>query len=261
MLAFHIALYAIIGTCFAFSVIELGLCAYVVAVYTGSRTESYYDFIAGNEVSRTVHVSTPGILAFLVFSAVWSMLVSVVGLALPRLLTSKGKATVKSNNMLGVIFTVLYGVTWVFWLACFADIAANLDGITSYNDYLNAVIAFAVLLWLLFMALFILSILALCGVLFSDWLGYQSMRNAEAGHAPQEVREAGLPAHDATAHDVPTSTVPAPPPSELSIRNRDAEATHNQTISSTHSVSSPSAITSVELSGDSAVHPSHMSHA
>ena len=150
MLALHIALYAITGTCFAFSVIELGLCAYVVAVFTGSRTESYYDFLTGNEVSQTVHVSTPGILAFLVFSAVWSMLVSVVGLGLPSLLTSKGKATVKLNSILGVIFAVLYGVTWVFWLACFADIAANLDGITSYNDYLNAVIAFAVLLWYIY---------------------------------------------------------------------------------------------------------------
>ena len=118
------------------------------------------------------------------------------------------------------------------------------------------------------MALFILSILALCGVLFSDWLGYQSMRNTEAGDAPQEVREAGLPvhdvpAHDATAHGVPTGTVPPPPPSELSIRDRDrdAESMHNQTISSTHSISSPSGITSVELSGDSAIHTSHMSHA
>jgi hypothetical protein len=111
------------------------------------------------------------------------------------------------------------------------------------------------------MALFILSILALCGVLFSDWLGYQSMRNTEAGDAPQEVREASLPAHNAATHDMPTSTVPAPPPSELSSRDPGAEAMHKETISSTHSISSPSAITSVELSGDSAVHPYQAGHA
>jgi hypothetical protein len=149
MLALHIALYAIIGTCFAFSVVELGLCAYVVSVYSGDRTESYYDFVTGNRVSETVHVNTPEILSFLIFSAVWSMLVSVAGLGLPSLLAGKGKATLKLNGVLGVILATLYGITWVFWLACFADIAANLNGATSYNNYLNAVIAFAVLLWYL----------------------------------------------------------------------------------------------------------------
>lgn len=129
------------------------------------------------------------------------------------------------------------------------------------------------------MALFILTILALCGVLFSDWLGYQSMRNTEAGDTPQEVREAGLPAHkvpahevpayevpayevpahQATAHEVPSSTVPAPPPSELSSPDGDVEAMHSQTISSSQSISSPSGITSFELSGDSTFHKSHVS--
>lgn len=86
------------------------------------------------------------------------------------------------------------------------------------------------------------------------------MRKTQAVDAP-ETREAGLATREAgpAAQDVPASTVPAPAPSELSTR--DAEAMHNQPISRAHSTSSPSAIASVELSGDSAVHSHHGSHA
>ena len=146
MLALHIALYALLGTCFLFSVVELGLCAYVASVWSGTRSVGYYEPFAGY-VSKNVDVSTPGILAFLIFSACWSILVAVAAVVLPWFYTGKGFVTAKLNAILGVVFAVVYFVTWVFWLACFADIASMLGGFTSYNNYLNAVIAFAVLLW------------------------------------------------------------------------------------------------------------------
>ncbi|KAJ5201368.1 uncharacterized protein N7498_006031 [Penicillium cinerascens] len=252
MLALHTALYALVGTCFLFSVVELGLCAYIASVWSGTRSVGYDDLFAGY-VPKNVDVSTPGILTFLIFSACWSILVAVAALVLPWFYTSKGFVTAKLNAILGIVFAVVYFVTWVFWLACFADIASMLGGFTSYNNFLNAVIALAVLLWFLFLDLFILSILALCGVLVSDRAGYQSMRKTQVVDAP-ETREAG-PA----AQDMPASTVPAPAPSELSTR--EVEAMHNQPVSRAHSTSSPSAIASVELSGDSAIHSHHASHA
>lgn len=101
---------------------------------------------------------------------------------------------------------------------------------------------------LLFLALFILSVLSLCGVLVSDWVGYQSMRKSQAV-------KASAPANDP---EVPMSTHPVAPPSELSTR--DAEPLHDQPNTQSLSASSPSAIASAELSGDS-VHDHHASKA
>lgn len=104
---------------------------------------------------------------------------------------------------------------------------------------------------LLFVALFILSVLAICGVLVSEWPGYQSMRKNHEATAP---RATNAPVTNAPAHDVPMSTTPVAP-SELSTH--DAEALHNQPHSQPHSTSSPSAIASVELSGDSVPREHH----
>jgi hypothetical protein len=91
---------------------------------------------------------------------------------------------------------------------------------------------------LLFTALFILTILTLCGVLASEWAGYQSLRKSQAADVPAG---AGPP-----AHDVPMSMTPvvASDPS-----TQDAEALHNQP--QLHDASSPSAGQSAELSGES----------
>ncbi|KAJ5778763.1 hypothetical protein N7520_002009 [Penicillium odoratum] len=246
MIAFHIALYAILATSLVFAIIELGLCAYVASVWGGTREELYYDSYGDLEYGD-VNISIPGILAFLIFTSCWTMLVTPGGVLLSWFYTRKG-ATGKISTILGVVFSVVYFITMVFWLACFADIASDLDGYTSHNDYLNAVIAFAVLLWLLFLALFILSVLSLCGVLVSDWVGYQSMR--------KQGDRATEPAPAAT--EVPMSTNPVASPSELSTR--DAETLHDQPNNHSHSVSSPSAMASVELSADT-IHDHQASHA
>lgn len=146
MLVLHIALYCLIGACLVFSIVELGLSAYVASVWSGTRSVGYYDLYQGY-VYNNVHVSTPGILDFLIFSAVWSMLASAAALVLPWFYTRKGLVSATLNTVLGVTFAIVYFVTWVFWLACFADIESMLGGAISSNDYLNAVIAFAILLW------------------------------------------------------------------------------------------------------------------
>ncbi|KAJ5658899.1 hypothetical protein N7507_005350 [Penicillium longicatenatum] len=249
MIAFHIALYAILATSLVFAIIELGLCAYVATFYGGTYQELYYNAY-GSYGYKNVKTSTPPILAFLIFSACWTILITTGGVALSWFYTRKGVSG-KISTILGIVFTLVYFVTMVFWLACFADIASYLGGFVSFNDYFNAVIAFAVLLWLLFLALFILSVLALCGVLVSDWVGYQSMRKSQADKAPVTSAPAADP-------EVPMSTNPVAPPSELSTR--DAEHLHDQPNSQSISASSPSAIASVELSGDS-VHDHHASKA
>ncbi|CEJ54987.1 hypothetical protein PMG11_01271 [Penicillium brasilianum] len=200
MLALHIVLYVLLGTALVFAIVELGLTAYVASIWTGDRETYTWDPYQGY-VYTTVHYSAPGILVFIIFSAVWTILVSAAALILPWFYTRKGAVTRKLNTFLGVSFIVVYFVTFVFWLACFADIEADLGGATSYSDYLNAVIAFAILLWLIFLALFIVAILAVSGVLFSDWAGYQSMKK-RAVDPEQPQTSTVLP----PAHDVPIAT-------------------------------------------------------
>lgn len=145
MIALHIALYTILATSLVFAVIELGLCAYVATFYGGTYQKYYYN-ASGGYSYQDVKVSTPSIVAFLIFSAVWTILITPGGVVLSWFYTRKGVSE-KISTILGIVFAVVYFVTMVFWLACFADIASYLDGFTSFNDYYNAVIAFAVLLW------------------------------------------------------------------------------------------------------------------
>lgn len=145
MIALHIALYTILATSLVFAIIELGLCAYVATFYGGTYQEYSYN-ASGGYSYQDVKVSTPSIVAFLIFSAVWTILITLGGVVLSWFYTRKGVSE-KISTILGIVFAVVYFVTMVFWLACFADIASYLDGFTSFNDYYNAVIAFAVLLW------------------------------------------------------------------------------------------------------------------
>lgn len=146
MLALDIALWALLGTCLAFSIIELGLAAYVASIWDGTQRAPYWDPYQGY-VYSSFHVETPGIVDFLLFSACWSILASVAAVVLPWFYTRKGPASAQLNTILGVASSVVFFITSVFWLACFADIASLLAGEISTSDYLNAVIAFAVLLW------------------------------------------------------------------------------------------------------------------
>lgn len=146
MLSLHLALYALSGSCLAFSIIELGLSGNLATIWGGTRQVPYWDPYNGYKY-RSVHVATPGIVDFLIFSACWSILATIAALVLPWFYTRKGLVNTMLSTILGVALAVVYFVTSVFWLACFADIASLLGGLTSSSDSLNAVIAFAVLLW------------------------------------------------------------------------------------------------------------------
>ncbi|KAJ6151682.1 hypothetical protein N7470_006810 [Penicillium chermesinum] len=244
MLPLHIALYSLLATALAFAIIELGLTAYVTsAISDYSREElfrRYWDYSYSYW-----HVSTPSILIFLLFTSCWTILASAGALAAPWVFGRRGVSS-KLNKILSVSLAAVYFVTMVFWLAAFADFVSYFDG-NFFSDYLSAIVAFAVLDWLLFLALFIVTILALCGVLVSDWPGYHSFRGAHT------QKEKSAPADASAApHDVPMSTNPVAP-SELS--SRDTEALHDQPHTRAFSPSSRSAVTSAELSGD--VSPDH----
>ncbi|KAJ5355584.1 hypothetical protein N7517_010193 [Penicillium concentricum] len=199
MLALSIVLYALLGTSLVFAIIELGLSAFIAAAYSGTQEIATWSAYSGYSYGQ-VNVKPPAILVFLVFSSVWTILVTVAALVLPWYYTRKGFVSAKLNTVLAAAFVAIYFVTMVFWLACFADLASLLGGGTSTNPYYNAVLAFGVLLWLLFVALVVFTILAMCGVLVSDWAGYQSLR-----------KENGVGAQQTTAgpaHEVPMTEQP-----------------------------------------------------
>lgn len=146
MLAFKITLSALLALGLACSIAELGLTAYVATIWGRSRQIPYWDPYQGF-VYKSFHVDTPGIVNFLLFAAAWSVLASMAAILLPLFYTSKGAVSPTANSILGVTFSFVFLATSVFWIAGFADIESLLGGGTSYNDYLNAVIALAVVLW------------------------------------------------------------------------------------------------------------------
>ncbi|CAG8184981.1 unnamed protein product [Penicillium olsonii] len=195
----NIILYTLLGTSFVFAIVELGLSAFVV-----SATTQQYD-----AWGYSVKVKAPAIVAFMVFASLWTMIITVAALVLPWYYTRKGSVTPKLNTVLAASFVAGYFVTMVFWLAAFADLATYLDYIS--NEYYDAMVAFAVLLWLLFLALLVFTILAMCGVMASDWAGYQPVKKNKT-NAPAEP-----------AHDLPMSTYSATPVAPFVVSSSDAE--------------------------------------
>ncbi|EAW20243.1 uncharacterized protein NFIA_098740 [Aspergillus fischeri NRRL 181] len=171
---------ALLGVAFVFAVIELGLGGHIASVSTGSRKIPVYDSSSSWGYSyKTIKFSVPGIVAFQIFTAVWTMLVSVAAFLLPWFFRVKAAPGTRLNTIITGALGGVYFVTMVFWLACFADIAAKLDGLGATSDYYNAVIAFAVLSWLLFVALFVIVVLAMLGILECDAPGFAGMRKRE----------------------------------------------------------------------------------
>ncbi|KAJ5340081.1 hypothetical protein N7541_012043 [Penicillium brevicompactum] len=181
----NIILYALLGTSFVLGVVELGLSAFVVSAFDNTTQE--YDTWGGYV---NVKVKAPAIVDFIVFSSLWTMLITVAALVVPWFYTRKGSVTPKLNTVLAASFVATYFVTMVFWLAAFADLATYLDYVS--NDYYNAMIAFAVLLWLLFVALLVFTILAMCGVMASNWAGYQPVRKNKSNAPTEPVNDLSM---------------------------------------------------------------------
>ncbi|KAF4208109.1 hypothetical protein CNMCM8980_007424 [Aspergillus fumigatiaffinis] len=171
---------ALLGVAFVFAVIELGLGGHIASVSTGSRKIPVYDSSSSWGYSyKTIKFSVPGIVAFQIFTAVWTMLVSVAAFLLPWFLRVKAAPGTRLHTIITGALGGVYFMTMVFWLACFADIAAKLGGLGASSDYYNAVIAFAVLSWLLFVALFVIVVLAVLGILECDAPGFAGMRKRQ----------------------------------------------------------------------------------
>ncbi|CAG8891661.1 unnamed protein product [Penicillium nalgiovense] len=132
MMALSIILCLLLGTSLAFAIVELGLSAFIAAAYSGTQRVTTWSAYSGYSY-RQVDVDPPAILVFLVFSSVWTILVTVAALVLPWYYNRKGFVSAKLNTVLAAIFVALYFVTMVFWLACFADLATLLGGATSVN--------------------------------------------------------------------------------------------------------------------------------
>ncbi|KAJ9308224.1 hypothetical protein DTO217A2_2206 [Paecilomyces variotii] len=182
MLALHIALYALLGASLAFAVIELGLSAHIASLYDHIPVPEY-DYYNGYTY-EVVDIKPPPILDFIIFSSAWSVLITGVAFFLPFFYRQK-ENTLTTNKWISIGLVAMYFVTCVFWLASFAYIEWLLGGYSSGSSYLDAMIAFAILLWLSFMALFILTIIAICGVLKSDLPGYMPFKiaNVDAAHS------------------------------------------------------------------------------
>ncbi|KAH1593355.1 hypothetical protein KXW31_003772 [Aspergillus fumigatus] len=145
---------ALLGVAFVFAVIELGLGGHIASISTGSRKIPFYDPSSSWGYSyKTIKYSVPGIVAFQIFTSVWTMLVSVAAFLLPWFLRVKAAPGTRLNTIITGALGGAYFVTMVFWLA------------------------------LLFVALFVIVVLAILGILECDAPGYAGMRKRAATQA------------------------------------------------------------------------------
>ncbi|KAK6815514.1 hypothetical protein RU639_008738 [Aspergillus parasiticus] len=181
--------FVLLSTTFVFAVVELGLTGHLVSYFSQSSKEYRYDPSRNGYTSQTVTVAVPPILAFILFNSVWTMLVSVATAIIPWVFRSKADTNAAFNKLITIGLLGLYFVTTVFWLASFADMAARLSYAAGKSDYVNAIIAFAVLIWFLFCALTLVVVLGICGVLKSDLPGYKPLGKQDPpATAPQSTQ-------------------------------------------------------------------------
>lgn len=144
MLILSLILLSLLSTAVVFSIVELGLVAYGVWGFSQTVEVSY---LCGFEVcDKSVKGTVPDVVAFLMFCAVWSTLASAAALGGPLYLHSRNGH--HHNRWLAPGLIVLHFLTWIFWLAGFADLA-NIIG-TYGTPIMNAVLAFAILNWYVF---------------------------------------------------------------------------------------------------------------
>lgn len=218
----HTALCALLGAAWAFAIIELGLSAYVV---------SLFDSIGqlGGELGLQglygLNISKPPITSFSVFASVWTILVSVGALVAAWFFPRRASVSRNLNKTLALTLIALYFITMACWLGTFADYAVHTGGAFYMSADLNAILAFGVLLWsarchtllsvltafrLIFLALLTLTVLAVTGVLHSDWPGYSSFREHSGAH-PEVEPEIKPDAEPRTLGDAPAPQITEAP--------------------------------------------------
>ena len=118
-----------------FSIIELGLSAYIISVLDTYSTYNGY----GNIV--------PGWLAFLLFASLWTIVRTLFRLIrlIRRTKRSAYDAGSQPAKWVPILTLVINAVTMIFWLAGFAAYASLLGGFAPTGIY-GALLAFAVML-------------------------------------------------------------------------------------------------------------------
>jgi ABC-type multidrug transport system fused ATPase/permease subunit len=178
MTLFSTIMLSLLGFGLASSIVELGLDAYGVWFYGRSVTYEYY---CGYSIcDETYKGKVPDVISFLMFTAVWSTLATAVAIGLP--LHYHKRDAHHHNKWLAPTLIVLYFLTWVFWLAGFAYLA-YLVGSAS-TGIIAAILAFAVINWLLYTAIFILSFLAIFDIMQGEWPGYLVMKGRHSSDGP-----------------------------------------------------------------------------
>lgn len=126
-----LAILGLLGTILVFSIIELGLSAWAVSVTDGRSVYGY-------------RYSAPGEYGFLVFASLWTLIVVGVLVVLEFVGGRKGGVSHRFS-WLGWATLIINAVTWVFWLAGFAALAAFFG--PGPQGAAGALLAFAVMLW------------------------------------------------------------------------------------------------------------------
>ena len=121
--------------------------ATVTNFYVSPQEECYDDYFLGEECGSFT-IGEPSVVAFLLFTAIWSILVLItLGLV---------SIWVKAVNH-PIAGTVLDGVTWIFWFS--AAVATAVPFANSFDPIGDAAIALSFVAFALFVATFVLNIL------------------------------------------------------------------------------------------------------
>ena len=127
-----LALLILLITGLVFSIIELGLSAYLVSVFD-ELDQIYYGYV-------------PGTISFLLFASLWTVLRTAFHLVrLIRKANSPVDGSRRPVTWVAILTLVINAVTMIFWLAGFASYASLLAGETAFG-VIAALLAFAIML-------------------------------------------------------------------------------------------------------------------
>jgi Membrane-associating domain len=126
------AILPLLATTLVFAIIELGLSAYSVSIFSENQLGS-----------------APGPVNFLVFASLWTMLITPIFIALPMLGDRNNRFWLNSFGRpaawVAPVTLAINAVTMIFWLAGFAALA-NLFGGYNPQGVPGALLAFAIML-------------------------------------------------------------------------------------------------------------------